>query len=355
MSHPKRYVEPEVSAARVDRLWANVSSRLERRRSRAWLVVPALLLGAATAAAIYTQLPPRAPIAATGASAKPLALVSETVPATARLSDGSRIALEPHGALSAVEANSGQRVSVRLARGKAHFDVTHRAGRAFLVQAGDVTVRVVGTEFDVKTTSGDAPRVEVSVLRGAVEIVSARRPGIVARVAAGESWLLDAGAASPPPAAQGSGDTQGGSSAPSSVEPSPRPSSSAVVSAAAASELFEKAGELRRAGDASGAVAAYEQLLVSHGKSSLAGLAAFEAGRLRMDRLRDLAGAAALFERSLRLNGAMGVREDALARLVTVYAARGDGAGCARARDRYLESYPRGVHAAAVSSRCGTR
>ena len=50
-----------------------------------------------------------------------------------------------------------------------------------------------------------------------------------------------------------------------------------------------------------------------------------------------------------------GVLEDALARLVSAYAAQGNFSACSRARDRYLASYPAGVHAAAVATRCGSR
>jgi hypothetical protein len=84
-------------------------------------------------------------------------------------------------------------------------------------------------------------------------------------------------------------------------------------------------------------------------------LSAFELGRLRMDRLGDAAGAISALERAVALNVGPTFREDALARLVTAYAAQGNAAACARARDRYLASYPSGVHAGAVAGRCGSR
>lgn len=84
---------------------------------------------------------------------------------TVRLADGST-----------VDLNGGTRLSVRfgrkarhvvLAEGQAVFDVTHDARRPFLVAAGDRTVRVVGTQFDVRRLGG---KVSVTVARGAVEV-----------------------------------------------------------------------------------------------------------------------------------------------------------------------------------------
>jgi hypothetical protein len=74
-----------------------------------------------------------------------------------------------------------------------------------------------------------------------------------------------------------------------------------------------------------------------------------------MDRLGDPAGAITALERAVALNIGPSFREDALARLVSIYASQGNSAACARARERYLSSYPGGVHAGAVATRCGAR
>jgi FAD synthase len=46
-------------------------------------------------------------------------------------------------------------------------------------------------------------------------------------------------------------------------------------------------------------------------------------------------------------------KEDAMARLVRAYATMGATGECNRARGAYLESYPQGVHATAVTRACG--
>jgi transmembrane sensor len=84
---------------------------------------------------------------------------------TVTLADGSRIDL-----------NAGTRLSVTLRRherqvvmeqGQALFDVAADKRRPFLIAAGDRTVRVVGTQFDVRRRAG---RVSVTVTRGTVEV-----------------------------------------------------------------------------------------------------------------------------------------------------------------------------------------
>jgi len=193
--------------------------------------------------------------------------------------------------------------------------------------------------------------------------VSARRPGVVARVAAGQSWVQDAELAAEKPA------TAPPVAPPSSEPPSPEPDRnepessepakpdaplpSAVPGVPSGRELFEKAAESRRAGDATAAAHAYEELLRLHPGDGRASLAAFELGRLRMDRLGDLPGAIAALERAVAMKIGPSFREDALARLVSIYASQGNLAACRRARDRYSSSYPAGVHRAAVATRCG--
>jgi len=58
---------------------------------------------------------------------------------------------------------------VRLVRGEAHFTVTKNPARPFIVEAGGVGVRAVGTAFNVRL---DAATVEVLVTEGRVQVAS---------------------------------------------------------------------------------------------------------------------------------------------------------------------------------------
>jgi len=362
-TEPSRYVQPEVSEARVNRLWGNVSARLEARPTRfwRWFVVSTALAGAALGAVVLAkQLPHEAAGARAVLAEAKLETASDVLAVT--LVDGSKVSLASRTELQ-VRGNQPSAVALSLARGEVSCDVTHREDRKFTVVAGDVEVRVVGTQFSVKATPGDNPRVEVSVLRGVVEVVSKRRPGVVARVAAGQSWIQDpvpsvlapSTVTSAPAAAMVAEPSVSASEYDKSDAKGASPAASALTSGPSARDLFEKAGESRRSGDAAAAARAYEELLRLHPSDGRASLSAFELGRLRMDRLADPAGAITALERALALNIGPTFREDALARLVSVYAAQGNFAACGRARDRYLSSYPAGVHASAVASRCGSR
>jgi TolA-binding protein len=224
------------------------------------------------------------------------------------------------------------------------LDVSHRSGRTFTVAAAGIEVRVVGTRFNVVATGA---RVDVHVLEGTVEVRKLGEASVLARVSGGESWSHVPELGSGPPASRGEAQLE--------VTPPPPAATSAAGAppgGPTARELFENAGARRRAGDAAGAARAYEALLREYPRDARAGIAAFELGRLRMDRLGDSAGAIGALERAISLGVATSFREDALARLVVAYSSQGNSAACARARDRYLRSYPHGVHATAVAANC---
>ncbi|WP_297513918.1 FecR domain-containing protein [uncultured Caulobacter sp.] len=97
---------------------------------------------------------------------------SDTLYATAKgesraiqLADGSHIDLNTDSHLSVRLDKDARRVTVH--DGQALFDVAHDAQRPFLITAGDETVRVVGTKFDVRRRDG---QLTVTVLRGLVEV-----------------------------------------------------------------------------------------------------------------------------------------------------------------------------------------
>jgi len=83
----------------------------------------------------------------------------------ARLDDGSTLELNTASA-ARVHFTAAER-RVELESGEAHFEVAHDAARPFVVSAGGVAVRAVGTAFNVRFTSG---AVEVTVTEGKVSI-----------------------------------------------------------------------------------------------------------------------------------------------------------------------------------------
>lgn len=82
------------------------------------------------------------------------------------LEDGSVVTLGAKSTLN-VDFNAGVR-EVELASGEAFFSVAKDRNRPFVVHAGDTSIRVVGTKFNVNHEGG---RVRVSVLEGIVQMV----------------------------------------------------------------------------------------------------------------------------------------------------------------------------------------
>ena len=83
----------------------------------------------------------------------------------ARLDDGSTLELNAASA-ARVHFTAAER-RVELEAGEAHFAVAHDAARPFVVSAGGVSVRAVGTAFNVRFTS---QAVEVTVVVGKVAV-----------------------------------------------------------------------------------------------------------------------------------------------------------------------------------------
>lgn len=82
-----------------------------------------------------------------------------------RLADGSRILMDADTALD-VDMSDGER-HVRLRRGTAFFDVVH-SHSAFVVEAENGEIRVLGTQFDVATR--EKGRVSVTLASGSIEL-----------------------------------------------------------------------------------------------------------------------------------------------------------------------------------------
>ncbi|MEO9454663.1 FecR family protein, partial [Chromobacterium phragmitis] len=96
------------------------------------------------------------------------------------LADGSRVWLDADG--KAMLAYYADRREARLDRGQAMFSIARDPERPFIVEAGPLRVRVLGTRFAVRNLSG---RVEVAVAHGRVEV--AEQGG------EGRKWLLTDG------------------------------------------------------------------------------------------------------------------------------------------------------------------
>lgn len=162
-------------AARVRRLLEPSPAAGRRPAPRQWrrLALAASLLAAVLgvtllARRLYRQGPP-------AAGAAPL-VRNRTLPdgTTVELAPGTRILVRYTAAWRRVE----------LFNGDAYFTVRHDASRPFVVSVDGLSVRDVGTAFDVHEAAG---RTIVTVIKGEIEVSpgAAPRSGIPAREAAG--------------------------------------------------------------------------------------------------------------------------------------------------------------------------
>jgi len=131
---------------------------LNRRPVLRWFVA-AGTLAAAAALAWGLLLRPPAP------SAEPVSNLPVATIEQRTLEDGSTVDLN-RGAQVAVMYTAGER-RVCLERGEAHFTVAKDPARPFIVSAGGVDVRAVGTAFNVRLS---AAAVEVLVTAGRVQV-----------------------------------------------------------------------------------------------------------------------------------------------------------------------------------------
>ena len=143
---------------------AMVAELAARQRRRRWRVAlgSAATLAAACVAGFLFLAPANSPSPATPAAVT-AGILSK--PETRVLPDGSLVQLN-QGAEIAVEFSAPRR-GIRLLRGEAHFTVVKDPARPFVVSAGAVAVRAVGTAFAVKL---DPQAVDVLVTEGRVAI-----------------------------------------------------------------------------------------------------------------------------------------------------------------------------------------
>jgi transmembrane sensor len=89
---------------------------------------------------------------------------------TIHLPDGSTVVLNTGSKLNYPSAFTNDRRDVYLA-GEGFFDIQHDAGKPFFVHIGKISVRVLGTAFNIKT-DGSEEKIEVTVTRGKVQVLN---------------------------------------------------------------------------------------------------------------------------------------------------------------------------------------
>jgi transmembrane sensor len=154
------------------------------RRSPAWRAVALLAAAAAVVFAARVVLERKAGVTAAARAFATGVGKRDSL----RFPDGGRVILGPASQLI-VAAGYGQRVRSVELHGEAYFEVVHDTTRPFIVHAGDVTVRDVGTTFAVRNDSGT--RVQVVVTGGSVILRSSASADSGALLAAGDIGTVE--------------------------------------------------------------------------------------------------------------------------------------------------------------------
>jgi transmembrane sensor len=298
------------------------------------------------------------------------------VATTLTLRENSQVALSP-GAQLKLASHSADDVQLELLTGKASFQVTHGLKRRFRVQGGEVEVEVVGTRFTMERTNAGST---VSVQEGVVKVSS--KTGVV-ELRANQRWpampleVAEPAVALPPDELEDE-DTEEVEVAPSPSAPpaapgqrhrthrrrplaakvapqQPAPAAAqepAPVLVADAELLFKQARAQRTDGQFALAATTLVELMQRFPQDERAPLAAFELARLRMDHLRDDAGALEPLRLAVKRLPKGELLEAAFARQVGLFRALHRSSDCQQAQDAYRAQFPAGVHESSVRIPC---
>ena len=358
-------------------VWKRIQERRHARRVRRPAVIASLSVAALLVLFVIGSGWFRAPgnhegevpLAAVGATPEHPLSGGDEIAQTTALSDGSRVDMRKGARLSVLE-NTGHVFVTHLSTGHADFSVKPGGPRRWVVECGNATVEVVGTQFSLERRPNE---LVVDVRHGVVLVRGEGVPDRVRRLTAGESMRVAQGGpaaaalpAEPVESPRGAGEIRNAPPEPAAPAPAATTepagaarstsAGSTVASAATgapavapAASLYEQADHARRSGHPEEAARLLESAVALEPRGHRAALACFTLGRLYLEVLGQPAAAAQAFERSLAAGTPRGLEEDARARLVEARARMSDAAGAKRAAAEYRAHFPDGHRADEVN------
>ncbi len=334
-----RRVEPNWDAQRSEHSLARIHARRARHRALVGVGGGAAVL-VAVAALFLVVLGKR-----TTAHTAVASLASVEAPKSPKttFADGSVARVSDGGELLVQVATPGHIESV-LTTGAADFEVTKHPERDFVVLAGPVRVRVVGTHFRVER-SGE--RTRVSVTEGRVEVQEGDVRGYLE---AGESRFFP----SVVTAQKEEPHVVSGASARARFLELARGgefkaayqvmAQSPAAVGSSAEDLLLAADAARLSNHPEQAVGYLRRVTTEHASDSRAPLSAFTLGRVLLSQLSRPGEAAEAFALARRLRPSGSLAEDALAREAEARSAAGSGGQARTLAQTYVARYPQGKH-----------
>jgi transmembrane sensor len=341
-------IEVPVDEARLSESWGVISARLREnerapRRSVRPLALGVGVLAVAAMAFFSMSIPDDAPpgplVTTEGASVESAVAASSGHAASVPLSDGSEITLGAGAVLETLES-SASRVAFALREGHVRVSITPGGPRRWSVEAGAISVEVVGTIFSVDRSDEE---VAVEVERGRVLVRGEGVPDGVRTLVAGEVLRIPRAVAV---TATLVGEEDAAPSETVETLPAPRARSAVALPAPSvapdAETLLREADAARRSGRFDDALELLDRAAALDGDPS-APLAAFTRGRLLLDHDRP-AEAAADLGRALDGRLPAGLAESARARRIEALVRSGDHASAEREAAEYARLHPGGEH-----------
>lgn len=339
-----KHVAPAWDEARTERTLEGARRKHTRRRVRGMVAGGAVaVLALAGALAALSPGEPAAPVAKHEGAAQERSV---------SFADGSQAFLLDTVAEVVVERALETAIDVRLAAGRARFEVTPHKERAFRVACGDVVVQVLGTGFEIQRAGA---RSHVRVLHGRVAVAW---PDGTMELSAGEAgWFPKPKPAESEPA-------------PKSAEPADTAEAPSTRARAASWRQLAERGEFQEAyrvlerdrprvegdveelllaadaarlsGHPSEAVPYLQRVVDRHASDPRAPLAAFTLGGVLMNQLGRPREAGAAYARARAMSPSSALSQDALARQVEAAYSASDAAAARSLALEYLERYPDG-------------
>jgi transmembrane sensor len=332
---------------RVKRMWENID-HAPRRGPASWVLAlgTAMLVAAVLLITLSAARDDRRLVLTSGEA--PTLLEATREASSPRFDDGSRVELAK-GSRVEVLRNDAHSFVTALRRGVARFDVKPGGPRRWTIEAGELSVEVVGTRFSVER---QGTTTSVSVEHGLVLVRGERVPNGLVRLGAGERFELRASVVPLPSASV----TLAPASPPApgaSLTTNPRSASSPSAIGTSESEphdVVERelslADAARTRRDRAAAVdhfeAAWRQAAPGDSRRGMAGLSL---SRLLMT--TDPAKAATILRGSIS-DMPQALMEDSMARLVEAEARAGNADAANLAAADYLRRFPQGGRASEV-------
>lgn len=355
-------LRPALDEAGVARVWRAVRSHGEaetrtRVRTRAvWAGAFALLSVAVLLVVVRSTGGEREVPGAlrTAADRAPLTAVLRASVAPVALDDGSQMII---GAGSEMEilANDGGRFVTVLRRGSCHFAVKPGGPRRWTIETDLATVEVVGTVFTVRRSRDG---LDVSVDRGVVLVHGERVPGRVARVRAGERFVLADPASAPAARAPSGAAATQPAVLPTGIEDAQEAPRRAVAEAPRGNARrdapvaentgdvddakFAAADAARAAGRFDDAARLFAEVMHESPNEPRGALAAFSLAKLELDQLGRPDRAADTFAWVVERGAPRGLVEDAQARRIEALGRAGRAEDAAAEARAYELRWPQG-------------